>query len=138
MRIFAKDLARRGLGYWLPRQGLIGAGMAALLLLSIAKSGGDAIERDTGVPAMAFVVLVAGMGVSSGIIVGILNPWIASRLASSVVWALAFLPMIAAVSWFQLGALGKLTVFNCVVTSLVSAAIVGGLYGAIRFTAIAD
>lgn len=78
------------------------------------------------------------MGVSTGLIVGLLNRWVASRLAAALVGILAVLPSTLLVAAFKLRESSRLSALNLLVLSLLVASVVGSIYGAFLYAPPSD
>lgn len=136
MRHFAWSPNRRGFKFWFPICSAIGIGLGGMIswIAAVDPAGGSALEREYGMPATVLALVLVGMGVTTGILVGALNQRVASRVAATVVGAVAVLPTAVAIGYFKLSQAGKLSSFNLVVGSLFLSVVVGGLYGAILYS----
>lgn len=91
------------------------------------------MEAEYGLPATALIAMVVATGITTGLIVGLLNRWVASRVAALLVGALAAWPTSACVAYLQLTSVGKLSASNLLIQSVLIAIVSGGLGGAILY-----
>jgi hypothetical protein len=137
--IFAWRPERTGFTYWFSRLSFAGIGLGVLCWISIRQPGAEAaIEQEYGMPGFVLTAIVVVMGMTSGAFLGLLNRWVATRSAAAIVGMVAVLPTSAVIGYVKLSAAGKFSAWNLTVGSVVLAGIVGGLWGAILYSAPKD
>ena len=132
-KLFAWNPARRGFGFWFLLLSAIGLGIAGLGLLAARDAGEGAISARFGVPIMTMVYWMAFMGISSGIIVGLLNRWIASWGAAALVGAAAVLPTSVWMGIAKLAPTGRYSLPEILLVSTALAVVAGGVYGVLLY-----
>lgn len=129
MSHFARQPDRRGLRFWFPLLSAVGVGFALWAWALQRGAHGARLEQDLGLPGAWLPASLAIVGVSMGTIVGLLNPWVASRLAACITGMLAVFPPALFIAYAKQQPTGDATIANVFLSGLVTAAFVGGLYG---------
>lgn len=131
MPIFRKQDDRQGLRFWLPLSACIGAGISIVLLILGVLGGNEGIRNRYGVSGIEFLVTWNILAVTAGIIVGLLNPYVASAWAAVLVAIVALYPASVLASALTYG---SRTSVGVVLLGALFPSLVGGvLYGLLLY-----
>lgn len=100
---------------------------------AVHRGEGPAVEAEFGISRGLVPWWILVGGVTQGVIAGVFNPFVASRLAAMIAGSASMVPTLLFISAAKLDPAGKLTATNLILATVLGSCLIGAAIGAAMY-----